>query len=185
MTKAYTISPFLLQRDSSATLPCPMCATSSSTSCSRGEIKNRSWQPRRTKCSSTGRSTATRRKRRKRPSGPLSSTAHPPIRRTIAIIPSIRKRTAVKPSSCRSVGRAGSRDPTSSKSSVGLALPPFDIFHLTLVAHINHFVSLIDRAIRRAIRYGINDCRTNSIPPPFYEYLPRIRWIYPLLSAYA
>ena len=121
MTKAYTISLFLLQRDLSATLPCPMCATSSSTNCNPGEIKNRSWQPRRTKCSSTGRSTVTRRKRRKRPIGPLSSTAHPPIRRTVAIIPFVRKRTAVKPSSCRPVGKAGSRDPASSKSSVGLA----------------------------------------------------------------
>ena len=112
------------------TLHCPTFATSWSMSYSRGEIKSRSWPPKQVKCSSTGRSTAIKRKPRKKPSGQqLSSTAHPPFSRIVSIILFNNSRTrhptmaSSKPGRAVGNAKAGSKHPSQSKSSV--LLPSF------------------------------------------------------------
>lgn len=123
-------------------LHCPTFATSWSTSCSRGEIK--SWPAKQVKCSSTGRSTAIKRKPRKKPIGQqLSSTAHPPFSRIVSIILLNCSRTrhptmASKP--VRAVGnaKAGSKHPSQSKSSVFLHPLSLSLSHpsFSCVTHI-------------------------------------------------
>ncbi len=117
-------------------LHCPMSATSWSTSFNRDGIESKNWPSKQVKCSSTGRSTAIKRKPRKKPIGQqLSSTAHPPFSRIVSIILLNCSRTrhptmASKP--VRAVGnaKAGSKHPSQSKSSVflhplSLSFPPF------------------------------------------------------------
>jgi len=125
------------------TLRCPTSATSWSMSYSRGEIRSRSWPPKQVKCSSTGRSTAIKRKPRKKPIGQLPSTARPPFSRIVSIILLNCSRTrhptmASKPGREVDNAKAGSKHPSQSKSSVLLHPLPHPSFSCVTHIYIGH-----------------------------------------------
>lgn len=103
-------------------LHCPMFATNWSTNCSRDGTESKSWPSKQVKCSSTGRSTAIKRKQRKKPIGQLSSTALPLFSSNVFIIRLICSRTKYR-IMASNPSRAVGKHPSQSKSSV-ILLPP-------------------------------------------------------------
>lgn len=104
-------------------LHCPTSATSWSTSFNRDGIESKNWPSKQVKCSSTGRSTAIKRKQRKKPIVSLPSTAHPLFSSNVSIILLIYRRTkylTMASNWSRAVGnaKAGSTHPSQSKSSI-------------------------------------------------------------------